>query len=358
MTTLPLFQSDGFAGAGERAKAKGLWLIVDATAEWCGPCKQMDKVTWRDADVARWFDDHALAVQVDVDADGDLARRLEIRAMPTLIAFKDGQEKDRVVGYRDPRGLLDWLRGLERGETDLDRLRRSVTDPEHDMNGRLMLAKGMLAAGRYGEATEEFEWLWHNIAGVEPGMTGVRLSFMASEIATLIAAYAPARERFSRVRDQTAATLTAGGDAATRLDWMVLNGLLNEDDRTVAWYDAVKNDPQVPIVAGCAHHLVGLLAERKRWADIGRLYPNPLRELANHHRMSEPPPDVEIPPEMLAPLKTMMAQQFRDAAALLSGCLRAAGRGPEADALEREAVRLDSSDEMKQGLAEAPTTYA
>ena len=63
MTTPPLFQSDGFAGAGERAKANGLWLIVDATAEWCGPCKQMDKVTWRDADVARWFDDHALAVQ-------------------------------------------------------------------------------------------------------------------------------------------------------------------------------------------------------------------------------------------------------------------------------------------------------
>ena len=103
--------------------------------------------------------------------------------LPTLIAFKDGRSGEgRVVGYRDPRGLLDWLRGLERGETDLDRLRASVTDPGHDMNGRLMLAKGMLAAGLYDEATDEFEWLWHNIAGVDPGMTGVRLSFMASEI--------------------------------------------------------------------------------------------------------------------------------------------------------------------------------
>jgi hypothetical protein len=37
--------------------------------------------------------------------------------VPALIAFKDGEEKDRVVGCRDPRGLL------ERGETDFDRLR-------------------------------------------------------------------------------------------------------------------------------------------------------------------------------------------------------------------------------------------
>jgi hypothetical protein len=139
---------------------------------------------------------------------------------------------------------------------------------------------------------------------------------------------------------------------------MVLNGLLGEDDLTVAWFDGIKDDPAVPIAAPCGHHLVGLLGERKRWADIGHLYTDPLRELANHHRMCEPPPDDEIPPEMLAPLKTLMAQQFRDAAALLSRCLRAAGRVTEADALEREAVRLDPSDEMKQGLAEAPATYA
>ena len=310
MTTLPLFQSDGFAGAGERAKAKGLWLIVDATAEWCGPCKQMDKVTWRDADVIRWFDDHALAVQVDVDAEGDLARQLEIRAMPTLIAFKDGQEKDRVVGYRDPRGLLDWLRGLERGETDLDRLRRSVTDPEHDMNGRLMLAKGMLAAGRNDEATDEFEWLWHNIAGVEPGMTGVRLSFMASEIATLIAAHPPARERFTRVRDQTAAALAAGGDAATRLDWMVLNGLLGEDDRTVAWYDSGQGRP-----GGAHRRRVRAPSGRsaRRAQALGRHRP-PLRRSAA--RAGQPPPHVRAAPRRGDSARDAGAPEDDDGAAI------------------------------------------
>ncbi len=278
--------------------------------------------------------------------------------MPTIVAFKDGQEKDRVVGYRDPRGLLDWLRGLERGDTDLDRLRRAVTDPEQDMQGRLTLAQAMVASGRNGEATEELDWLWHNIARVDRGMAGVRISFMAAEIATLIAVHPPARERFTHVRDETAAALGAGGDAAARLDWMVLNGLLGEDDRTVAWYDTVKDDPAAPLVAASARHLVGLLAERRRWADIGRIYRNPLRELANRHRTFEPPPGVEIPAEMLDQLKVLMAQQFRDAAAMLSGSLRAAGRATEADALEKEAVRLDPSDEMKRGLAAAPTTYS
>jgi hypothetical protein len=46
--------------------------------------------------------------------------------------------------------------------------------------------------------------------------------------------------------------------------------------------------------------------------------------------MSEPPPEEEIPPDMLAHLKMMMTQQFRGTAALLSGCLCAAGRGAEA----------------------------
>jgi thioredoxin 1 len=71
VTRAPVFQSESFAEARTRAQSAGLWLIVDATAEWCAPCKQMDASTWRDAEVVRWIEANAIAVQIDVDAETD-----------------------------------------------------------------------------------------------------------------------------------------------------------------------------------------------------------------------------------------------------------------------------------------------
>ncbi len=353
MVTRPaVFRVGSFAEARARAQETGVWLIVDATAEWCGPCKQMDKVTWRDGDVVRWIEANGIAVQVDVDAESDLAKQLEIRAMPTVIAFKDGEEKDRVVGYRDPKGLLAWMNGLTRGETNLDQVRRSLVDPKNDVRGRLSLARTLLQAGRKDEATEEFIWLWENMARIEPAMIGVRLSYLASDIQSLIESHAPARARVVRIRDEL--DLTGGAGSTSRTDWLVLNGVLGEQQKTLDWYDVARNDPAAaPEVERDAHQLVELLIERKRWVDIGHMYRDPVAELARRHKMAVLPSGVEIPPEMLGPLQEMMARSFRDRAALLVGCLRSAGRSHDAESVEAEAIRLDASDEMKQALANA-----
>ena len=102
--------------------------------------------------------------------------------------------EDRIVGYRDPKGLLAWLESLARGETDLDRVRKSLLNPSSDMRGRLTLARALLQAGRREEATDELVWLWQNIARVEPAMTGVRYSYLARDIRDPNESHAPARE--------------------------------------------------------------------------------------------------------------------------------------------------------------------
>src|ERR1700733_15033662 len=97
-----------FATALERAKAENKLLLVDATAVWCGPCQMMDRTTWVDPAVIAWLGERAVAIQIDVDAQKEIARQLRIEAMPTIIAFVDGKEFDRVVGAKKPKELLAW----------------------------------------------------------------------------------------------------------------------------------------------------------------------------------------------------------------------------------------------------------
>src|SRR5262245_37739638 len=86
-----------FQEARDKAAADGKFLVVDAMATWCGPCKMMDRNTWSDGRVASWINERAIFVKLDVDKDQASARELRIEAMPTVILFKDGKELKRSV---------------------------------------------------------------------------------------------------------------------------------------------------------------------------------------------------------------------------------------------------------------------
>ena len=104
-----VFTNRPYTAAETQADNSGKVFLVDATAAWCGPCKIMDRTTWKDPRVVSWISDNAVAVQVDVDRHPKLARQLRINAMPTIIVFRDGRELNRVIGYRDAEQLVAWL---------------------------------------------------------------------------------------------------------------------------------------------------------------------------------------------------------------------------------------------------------
>ena len=81
-------------------------IIVDFWAEWCGPCKTiapvLDEIAEEQAGKLR-------VGKVNVDDSPEVARRFEVMSIPTLIVFKDGQPKKRLVGAKGKGQLLEEL---------------------------------------------------------------------------------------------------------------------------------------------------------------------------------------------------------------------------------------------------------
>lgn len=96
--------------ATAKAKASGKPLFLDFTADWCPPCKQMERDTWTDPQVQAMINEVFTPVKIDVDVDPDTARLHRVQSIPTLMVFRGDEPADRVVGYHGPDELMTWLK--------------------------------------------------------------------------------------------------------------------------------------------------------------------------------------------------------------------------------------------------------
>ena len=70
-------------------------LVVDFWAEWCGPCRMVGPII---EELAREYEGRVVVGKVNVDENDDLAGEFEIRSIPTILFFKNGEIVDRHVG--------------------------------------------------------------------------------------------------------------------------------------------------------------------------------------------------------------------------------------------------------------------
>ena len=70
-------------------------VMVDFWATWCGPCKIVAPVV---EELAKEYEGKVTFVKVNTDENQDLATKYNIRGIPTLMFFKEGNIADQVVG--------------------------------------------------------------------------------------------------------------------------------------------------------------------------------------------------------------------------------------------------------------------
>ena len=83
-------------------------VVVDFWAEWCGPCRQIAPAL---EEIAKELHGKVKIVKLNIDENLRTPSRYNVRAIPTLMIFKDGQLAATQTGALPKSRLADWISG-------------------------------------------------------------------------------------------------------------------------------------------------------------------------------------------------------------------------------------------------------
>ncbi len=87
-------------------KKAGQPVLVDFWAEWCGPCRTVAPIL---EELSKEFAGQLKVVKLDVESNPKIAQAYNIRGIPALLLFKNGQVAGQKIGALPKHQLKAWL---------------------------------------------------------------------------------------------------------------------------------------------------------------------------------------------------------------------------------------------------------
>ena len=116
--------------AATQAEAAEKIVLIDFFTTWCLPCKEMDRTTFQDPEVAAWLAEHAIALKVDAEENETneaLAARFGVKSFPNYVYLTPkGELLDRITGKKNSEEFIELSASVIAGDNAVIRARRAL----------------------------------------------------------------------------------------------------------------------------------------------------------------------------------------------------------------------------------------
>lgn len=159
LAALPLHAAEGgvtwltdFEAAKAAAVKEKKLIFMDIYADWCPPCKMLDKDTFPAPEVQKLLGEF-IPVKIDADKQGEIVEKYSDGSLPTLAVIDEkGRLLDSTAGFLDAPSFVEWLQTARKSGEQLAKLEATVADNPTDAASGLALANQYIRIREGGKA--------------------------------------------------------------------------------------------------------------------------------------------------------------------------------------------------------------